>query len=295
MNRQYRTVIVMIVAVATAGLAAFGVYSAIQRMPVRQVEVGTVEVVVAAEQLLVGTQIRREQLKVVAWPAKTQVPGAHADPKEVIDRGVIATIEVNEPITAAKIASAGIGAGLSPVVPPGMRAMSVKVNEVIGVAGYVVPGTRVDVIVTVRPDNAAGGNQEVMARTVVSNVQVLTAGTRYDTEKGKDGKAQPVSVVTLALLPEDGERVALAQNEGKLSLALRNPLDVDQTNTNGIRLVTLMRGTGPEPVVVNQATRKVAPKPRPAQQISDPTPPPPTRLYKVEAIRGGKSTEEVVN
>ncbi len=175
---------------------------------------------------------------------------------------------MNEPITAAKIASAGIGAGLSPVVPPGMRAMSVKVNEVIGVAGYVVPGTRVDIIVTVRPDNAASGNKEVMARTVVSNVQVLTAGTRYDTEKGKDGKAQPVSVVTFALLPEDGERVALAQNEGKLSLALRNPLDVDQTNTNGIKLATLMRGTGPEPVVVNPATRKVAPKPRPVAGFS---------------------------
>jgi pilus assembly protein CpaB len=294
MNRQYRTVIVMVIAVATAGLAAFGVYTAIQRMPVRQVEVGTVDVVVAAELLPVGTPIRKEQLKVVAWPTKTQVPGAFADPKDVIDRGVIATIEMNEPVTTAKIAAVGIGAGLSPVIPQGMRGMSIKVNDVIGVAGYVVPGTRVDVLVTVADDNPNSGNSEAMARTVVSNVQVLTAGTRYDTEKGKDGKPQQVNVVTLALLPEDGERIALAQNEGKLSLALRNPLDVEPTNTNGIKMPALMRGTGPEPVVVNPVTRRVAPKPPPVA-VTAPAPPPPPVIYRVEAIRGAKRTEEVVN
>ena len=99
MNRQYRTVIVMTIAVATAALASLGVYMAIQRMPVRQVEIGTVNVVVAAEPLRVGDRMRREQLKVVAWPAKTQVPGAFADPNDVIDRGVIETIAVNERMT----------------------------------------------------------------------------------------------------------------------------------------------------------------------------------------------------
>ena len=298
MNRQYRTVIVMAIAVATAALASFGVYTAIQRMPVKEVEVGTVKVVVAAEPLMVGTPLRREQMRVVDWPEKAQVPGAFADPNDVIDRGVIETIAVNEPITSRKVASKDAGAGLSPVIPQGMRAMSVRVNDVVGVAGYVVPGTRVDLVVTVRDDNPNGGNSEPMARTVVSNILVLTAGTRTDTEKGKDGKPQPAAVVTLAVLPEDAERIALAQAEGKLSLALRNPLDVEQTKTTGIKLGGLMRGTAPEPVV-NPVTRKVVPRPRPAAPapavVVAPAPPPPPTIYRVEAIRGAKRTEEIVN
>jgi len=264
MNRQYRTIIVMAVAVATAALASFGVYTALQRMPVRQVEVGTVNVVVAAEPLEVGTQLRREQLKVIGWPVKNQVPGAYADPNDVIDRGVIETINVNEPVTSRKVASKELGAGLSPVIPQGMRALSIRVNDVISVAGYVVPGTRVDVLVTVRAQAATAN--EPMSRTVVSNLQVLTAGTRIDTEKGKDGKPQPVTVVTLAVVPEDAEKIALAQSEGTLSLALRNPLDVDPTKTNGVKLVNLMRGgLTPEPEV-NPVTRKVKPRPAPLER-----------------------------
>ena len=299
MNRQYRTVIVMVVAVATAALASFGVYMAIQRMPVRQVEVGTTNVVVAAEPLMVGTQLRREQLKVIAWPSKSQVPGAFADPNDVIDRGVIETIGLNEPITDRKVASKEAGAGLSPVIPQGMRAMSVRVNDVISVAGYVVAGTRVDLLVTVREDNPNAGNAEPMARTVVSNLMVLASGTRYDTEKGKDGKPQPSTVVTLAVLPEDAEKIALAQSEGKLSLALRNPLDLDETKTNGVKLASLMRGGASPAPEVNPVTRKVIARPRPApvtiSPVAVPPPPPAPVIYRVEAIRGAKRTEEVVN
>jgi pilus assembly protein CpaB len=299
MNRQYRTVVVMTIAVVTAALASFGVYTAIQRMPVKQVEVGTVKVVVAAEPLMVGTPLRREQLRVVDWPEKAQVPGAFADPNDVIDRGVIETIAFNEPVTDRKVASKDAGAGLSPVIPQGMRAMSVRVNDVVGVAGYVVPGTRVDLLVTVKDDGSAG-SREAMARTVVSNILVLTAGTRTDTEKGKDGKPQPANVVTLAVLPDDAERIALAQSEGKLSLALRNPLDVEQTKTEGIKMAALMRGGAlPEPVV-NPVTRKVVARPRPTAPapvavVAPPPPPPPPTIYRVEAIRGAKRTEEVVN
>jgi pilus assembly protein CpaB len=298
MNRQYRTLIVMGVAVLTAALASFGVYTAIRSMPVRQVEVGTVNVVVATETLPIGTQLRREQLKIVAWPQRAQVPGAFADPNDVIDRGVIETIGVNEPITLRKVASKEQGAGLSPVIPRGMRAMSVRVNDVIGVAGYVVPGTHVDLVVTVRDDNPAGGHADPMSRTVVSNILVLTAGTRIDTEKGKDGKPQPTNVVTFAVLPEDAERIALAQSEGKLSLALRNPMDGDETKTTGIKLAALMHaGSSPQPEV-NPNTRKVVRPIKKAEPAPIPVvapPPPPPTIYRVEAIRGAKRTEEVVN
>jgi pilus assembly protein CpaB len=171
--------------------------------------------------------------------------------------------------------------------------MSVRVNDVINVAGYVVAGTRVDLLVTVKDENPTSGPKEAMARIVLSNLIVLTAGTRYDTEKGKDGKPQPSTVITLAVLPEDAEKVALAQSEGKLSLALRNPLDVDQTKTSGIKLAELMRaGAAPSPVI-NPVTRKAAPRPRPVAPTPVVAPPP--VVYRVEAFRGIKRTEEVVN
>jgi pilus assembly protein CpaB len=295
MNRQYRTVIVMTIAVLTAALASFGVYTAIQRMPVRQVQVGAVKVVVAAEPLAVGNPVRREQLKVVDWPEKAQVDGAFADPNDVIDRGVIETIAVNEPVTSRKVASKDSGAGLSPIIPQGMRAMSVRVNDVIGVAGYVVAGTRVDLLVTVRDDNPNSSSKEAMARTVVSNILVLTNGVRLDVEKAKDGKPQPTTVVTLAVVPEDAERIALAQAEGKLSLALRNPLDVEETKTTGIKLAALMRGGAQPAPEVNPVTRRVAPRPKPEPVAIVAPPPAATPIYRVEAIRGVKRTEEVVN
>jgi pilus assembly protein CpaB len=287
--KQHRTLIVLAVAVATAGIAAFGVFQAIQRMPVRQVEMETVPVVVAKRTLTVGTRLTADDLKVAAWPSRTPVAGAFADPATVIDRGVIAPIAENEPVTTTRVAGPEAGAGLPPIIPAGMRAISVRVNEVVGVAGFVLPGTRVDVLVAVADDGDASTRQEPMARTVVNNVQVLTAGTRYDQEEAKDGKAVRSTVVTLAVLPADGERIALASNEGQLSLVLRNPLDIDPAETAGIKLAALMKGTGPEPVL-DAPKRKMIPAKKP---VAAPAPEP--QIYKVEAIRAAKRTEEAVH
>ncbi|HEX5109968.1 MAG TPA: Flp pilus assembly protein CpaB [Vicinamibacterales bacterium] len=297
--KQQRTVVVLVVALVTAGIATFAVFQAIKRMPVREVVVDTVPVVVASRNIPVGTLINADDLRVASWPAKNQVPGSFADPKDVLNRGVIETIGENEPLTTRKLAGKESGAGLPPMIPPGMRAISVRVNDVVGVAGFVVPGTRVDVLVTVNDPGDENRKQEPMSRTVVSNVQVLTQGTRYDQEESKQGgkPAQPQAVVTLAVLPLDGERIALAQNKGQISLALRNPLDVDPTVTPGVRLPALMRGPGPEPVVVEPVTRRVAPRPAPKAPavVAAPAPPPPPAPYKVETIRAAKRSEEVVD
>jgi len=285
MKKQHRTLMVMLVAVATAALGSFGVYRAVLQMPVREVEVASMQVVVAAQPLTMGTRIHPNHLRVVAWPSRNPVPGAFSDPKQLVDRGVIAPIGENEPITTTKVASLEAGAGLPPVIPEGMRAISVKVNEVVGVAGFVVPGTIVDVLVTVRPTN--GPQDEPMTRTVVSKLQVLTAGTKYDQEKSKNGEPIPSSVVTLAVLPEDAERIALASNEGKITLALRNPLDIHATDTRGIKLNALMKGTGPEPVIDHTRNRVIA-------KVAPPAPPAPP-VYTVEAIRAAKRSAEVVN
>jgi len=285
MKKQHRTLIVMLVAVLTAALGSYGVYRAVLQMPVREVEVASVHVVVAAQPLTMGTRLDANHLRVVDWPSRNPVAGAFSDPKELVNRGLISPIAENEPITMTKVASLEAGAGLPPVIPEGMRAISVKVNEVVGVAGFVVPGTIVDVLVTVRESD--GKQDQPMTRTVVSKVQVLTAGTKYDQEKSKSGEPIPTSVVTLAVVPEDAERIALAGNEGKITLALRNPLDTLATDTKGVKLPALMRGNNPEPVVdrtLNRVIKKVAP----------PLSPPPPPIYTVETIRAAKRSAEVV-
>ena len=284
MKKQHRTLIVMLVAVATAALGSYGIYRAVLQMPVREVEVASMQVVVAAQPLAMGTRLHPNNLRVVAWPSRNPVAGSFSDVKELVDRGVISPIGENEPITTSKVASLEAGAGLPPVIPEGMRAISVRVNEVVGVAGFVVPGTLVDVLVTARA--SGGGPDDAMTRTVVSKVTVLTAGTKYDQDKSKSGEPIPTSVVTLAVLPEDGERITLAQNEGKITLALRNPLDVDPTDTKGVRMAALMRGNSPEPVIDRAKNRVI-------KVVAPPTPPPPP-VYTVETIRAAKRSAEVV-
>jgi pilus assembly protein CpaB len=285
--KQQRTLIVLAVAVFAAGIAAYGVYSAVQSMPVREVEVGSVPVVVAAEPIPIGTRLSVDQLRVAAWPARNPVPGAFTDPKQLLDRGVISTLAENEPVTAYKVAGPESGSGLPPVIPEGMRAMSIRVNDIVGVAGFVMPGTHVDVVLAVANPGAVHGN-EPMARTVVSNVLVLTAGTRFDQQEGKNGQPQRSSVVTLAVLPEDGERIALASTQGDLSLALRNPADAVPTKTPGMKLSILMRGPGGQPIIEQRPNRIVAIRP------ATPVVPPPPPIYRVEAIRAAKRSEEVV-
>jgi pilus assembly protein CpaB len=284
MKKQHRTLIVMLVAVGTAALGSYGVYRAVLQMPVREVEVASMQVVVAAQPLTMGTRLHPNHLRVVAWPSRNPVAGSFSDVKELVDRGVISPIGENEPITTSKVASLEAGAGLPPVIPEGMRAISVRVNEVVGVAGFVVPGTLVDVLVTAR--STGGGADEAMTRTVVSKVTVLTAGTKYDQDKSKSGEPIPTSVVTLAVLPEDGERITLAQNEGKITLALRNPLDVDRTDTKGVRMGGLMRGNNPEPVIDRVKNRVI--------KVVAPPAPPAATIYTVETIRAAKRSNEVV-
>ena len=281
MNRGVRTALVLVVALVMATLASYALYLAVQQMPVREVEVNSVPVVVANQDLPVGTLLTVDHLKIVAWPASSPVPGAFATTDDVSDRGLIAGVVENEPLTESKLASREAGGGLPPSIPLGMRALSVRVNEVIGVAGFVVPGTRVDVLATVKLNGQEGG----MSKVVVSNVQVLTAGTRYDLERARTGEPMPSTVVTLMVTPEEAERIALAGNEGSLVLTLRNPLDTKPTETEGIRSASLMGPAPKPPVIVQRPNTRVAVRP------SAPEPP---KTYTVEAIRAGQRGNEEV-
>jgi pilus assembly protein CpaB len=283
MNRTNRTLVVLAVAIAVATIASWSIYKAVERIPERQVEVASVFTVVASRQIPIGTLLTADDVKLVAWPARAPVAGAASDVKAVINRGLIASVAENEPITESKLAPVGVGGGLPPSIPAGMRAISIKVNEVVGVAGFVTPGTRVDLVVTV------SRQQDSMSRVVVSNVQVLSAGTKIEQDK-KSSEPIPSSVVTLMVTPEDAERVALASNEGKITLTLRNPLDTLPTDTHGIRIGGLMGEPAPPPVakVVKGQKIMVTPKTQAVEASVAP------KFYTVEAIRAAKRTEEVV-
>jgi pilus assembly protein CpaB len=286
MNRNTRTLIVLLVAVATAAAATALVYLAIQRRPVQQVQLPQTFVVAAAHPLQTGARVTAADVKLVGWPSDAVIPGSFSKVEEVVDRGVLSPLLENEPLTQTKVAPVGAGTGLPPTIPPGMRAISVRVNDVVGVAGFVTPGNRVDVFVTLKR------NDSTLTRVVVSNVQVLTAGTKYEQDQNK-GEAMPSSVVTLLLSPEDAEKVVLASTEGQVMLALRNPLDVTPTQTPGTRLASLY-GDAPVPPT-NQAAPKAAPRPRPSAPAPVVAPPPPApKPYTVEAIRGAKRSEEPI-
>ena len=282
MDRRTRTLVVVGLAMVLASVASYGVYYTLQNRPVVRVPIAERFTVVAAQPVSVGVVLSKEMVKLAAWPADSPVTGGFATVEEVVGRGLTAGLVENEPVIESKLAPKGSGGGLPPTIPPGMRAMSVKVNDVIGVAGFALPGTRVDVVVMMRQD----GNREGISRTVLSNIQVLAVGTQYDVEKSKDGAAIPAQVVTLVLTPEDGERLVLASTQGQVVLALRNPLDVTPTETRGVRVSGLLAGLGPEPV-------RVVPRGQPARMVT-PLAPPAPKPYEVEMYRGADKKTEII-
>ena len=277
---------VLAIAILAGGGLAYGTYNFMQNQPARSVSAPTQPVVVAAADLQLGTELKKEDLTVVNFPVGAAPEGTFGKPADLIGRGLIVSMVKNEIVLNAKLASKEAGAGLPPVIPDGMRAVSVRVNEVIGVAGYVLPGTRVDVVATASPN---GNPQDATSKVVLSNVQVLTAGTRMEQDQEK-GKPMQVTVVTLLVYPEQSERLALASTEGKIQLALRNPLDTSAPETPGIKQAGLL-GMVKTPKVTAANTgskgRKAVGPVTPETTMAAPLP-------TVEMIRGDKRSSEVI-
>jgi pilus assembly protein CpaB len=279
---------VLALAILAGGGLAYGTFSAINTQPVKTVSAPTDPVVVAAGNLPLGTELKKDDLNVVNFPKGQTPEGAFARKEDIIGRGLIVSTVKNEPILAAKLASKEAGSGLPPVITSGMRAVSVRVNEVIGVAGYVLPGSRVDVVATANPTSRP---EDATSKVILSNVQVLTAGTRLEQDAEK-GKPMQVTVVTLLVYPEQSERLALASTEGKIQLALRNPLDTGAPETPGMKQAVLLGLSNPAPA--RMASR---PSPRRAAEIgpvSQATAPVTAPLPTVEIIRGDKRTAEII-
>jgi pilus assembly protein CpaB len=294
MNRT-RMLILAFVALALSAGVTYLTYRVLQTrlQPAEE----TVQVVAAAKRLTLGSRLTAEDVKLTAWPKGVVLEGSFPDPASVIGRAVIISMMPNEPILESKLAPREAGAGLAAVIPEGMRAISVSVNNVIGVAGFVAPGSRVDLILTGQPPPSVTtglgkteGGEGMAAKVVLENIQVLATG--QNVQQDGSGQAQAVQVVTLLVTPEQAAKIALATGDGRIQLALRNALDLEKVDPPLVFRSALYTGATleepPKPV-------KVAVRPRtiPATGASAmPPPPPPPRVFEVELIRGIKRESE---
>ncbi len=266
MNR--RLVAVFVFALVVATVTSFAVYRLIVlqgRTPARQL--ASNKLMVAAHDLQVGALIHDFDVTEISW--SSPVP-QHAvkSKQDVIGRGVIATIYQGEAVLDSRLASRGAGAGLASTIPVGMRAVALRVNEVVGLAGFVLPGMHVDILIagSVPGDSNQSGT---LCRTALQNIEVLSAGQRI--EKNVDGKPESVQVVNLLVTPNQAEVLNLASDETKVQLVLRNPLDTKEETTQGASLAGLfgqsVRAAPARPVVMMAAPRAAAPRPPPSETV----------------------------
>jgi pilus assembly protein CpaB len=275
MNRN-RMLIGAVVAIAVGLLASRYVYKQVQRAgAVKPVQ--TMQIVVASERLPLGARLQPHQLRLLSWPQDDPLPGSFPRIEDCANRALITPLVENEPVLEGNLAPKEAGAGLPAVIPEGMRALSVRVDDVVGVAGFVIPGTMVDVLVT--GDLGGGGGGESVTRTILEDVRVLAAGQKI--EQDKEGKPQTVSVVTLLVDPDQANKLTMASTEGRIHLALRNTIDTKQLNPLPIFRTALFGGSPPRAPSENKPSKQR----RLTTPRSVPPPPPP---YTVEVIKGEK-------
>jgi pilus assembly protein CpaB len=270
MNRN-RMLIGLGVAVVVAFLLSNFVYRKFQEASAVK-PVAMDRIVVAARPLGLGTRLDPSMLRTLSWPVGQPVAGMCRRVQDCANRALITNVAENEAILESKLAPAAAGAGLAAVIPEGMRAMSVAVNEVVGVAGFVTPGTMVDVLVTgsVVGANAAGGS---ITRTILENVRVLAAGQKV--QQDQEGKPQTVPVITLLVTPEDAAKLAMASTQGKIQLALRNTVDTGTATPEPV-LQSVLFSSGAPAVVA------------PVKHVTVAKAPAAPSAYQVEVITGNK-------
>lgn len=281
MNRRLMTILLCAL-VISAG-ASYIVYRLVGTQMNTRGTVATARVMVAARTLQIGTVIQQADLKAGDWVGAPPA-GIMTAPDKVIGRGVVSTIYEGEPVMDTRLAATGSGGGLAATIPPGMRACAVRVNEVVGVAGFVVPGMRVDILIAGNPPGL-GATAGPQVKTLLQNIEVLSAGTNI--QKDNEGKPVQVQVVNLLVTPEQAEVLSLASNETRIQLVLRNPLDTQTAKTTGTAMANLFGNAAAPPP--QQTRARVAPKP-----VAAPAPPPvkpASTVYLIEVLNGGKRSE----
>jgi pilus assembly protein CpaB len=277
MNRT-RLLLIGFVALALGAIVSYAVYRTLQTHNGADAAPG-VEVVVAANDIPVGSKVGEGDVKLVRFPTADLPSNIFHLKTSVVGRGAILPIARGEFFLPNKLAGENAGSGMQSLIPPGMRAVSVRVNEVIGVAGFVVPGTRVDVLLTGNPSGAP----EQQTTTVLENVAVIATGQKL--ERNTAGEPQLTPVITLLVSPDDAQKLTLATTQGKIQLALRNPLDTKQQELASVGTNALYKGVAtPAPAA--------APRPKSTKHVvKTQAPPPPLAVYSVEVIKGTKREE----
>jgi pilus assembly protein CpaB len=271
MNRS-RLLMIGGLALAVGLLVSYTVYNKLRTVATADTNAVGFPVLVAAEDIQVGSKLSATDVKVITVPQTAIPPGAFSAPAKVVGRGAILPMSKGDFILSSKLAALNAGAGLPAMIPQGMRAVSVRVNDVVSVAGFVQPGSHVDVLAT--------GNQgnEHQTATALENVLVLAVGRSLD--RNSDAAIAPV--ITFALSPDDAQKLALVSQEARIQLALRNPMDTKKEGISATRVSSLYPTDTPAGVVPKVKFHKVAAK-APAPLPSTP--------YQVEMIRGNKREE----
>jgi len=283
MDKRLMTVVMAAVLVALVITAIFYQITVGRKSPT--VGAPTKTLVVARAELPLGSVIGESDVTVVDFPLSAYPQGGFESIEEVLDRSLTQPILANEPITLARTTEKGAGFGLAPTIPEGYRAVAIAVNQVSGVSGFVLPGSKVDVLLTAVPR----GGEERLTTTVLENVTVLSTGTKQ--QPSPNGQPENVPVVNMLLTPEDAELLTLATQEGRIQLVLRNPKDDEESaEDREVKSASdLFRSQRPAP----RPRRAAAPRPAPAPQVVQVEPPPPTTL-PVVMIRGNKVSMEDV-
>ncbi len=248
------------------------------------------DLVIATRPLAVGMTVKAADLRVAKVPVQAFPKGGFSKPEDVLDRPVIANILLDEAVIDGRLAQRGSGAGLAPVIPVGMRAVTVRVNDVIGIAGFVLPGMRVDVLITGHPP----GNPTVVTKTVLQNILVLSAGQTMQTDGG--GKPVDAPSVTVLVTPSQAEMLTLAGNEGRIQLVLRNGGDQTIEKTDGLSLASLYGSHAKVGNTGGAEGERPAPRPRPvvvAAPVAAPPAPVPDQIITIRGI--DKKVETVSN
>ncbi|NIP80925.1 MAG: Flp pilus assembly protein CpaB [Gemmatimonadetes bacterium] len=235
--KQRRVLIILLLALVAAAVAGFSTLRFLSTRPVAAAAARPdrrAQVVVATRALPVGALLKEEDVRVIDWPAESVPENYVTVTSDVIGRGLISAVRTNEPILTTELAEKGSGAGLPIIIPEGKRALSIRVDEVIAVAGFVIPHTRVDVLLTLEQ------NDQPRTQVILQNMTVLAAGQVV--QRDEEGNPMNVGVVTLLVTPQEAEKLTLAAQQGRIQLALRNMIDVEEAATDGIRANALMTG-----------------------------------------------------
>lgn len=274
MNRRLLTILLIAFVIALG--CSFVVYRMVGiRIMKAAAQPKATTVIVAANDVQIGAILRASDLTTTQM-AGPLPKGAILKSEDAIGRGVIANMYQGEPVLDSRLAAPGSGGGLAATIKTGMRACAIKVDEVVGVAGFVTPGMRVDVLISGDPPGVTNSTEGPQVRTLLQNIEVLSAGT--DIQKDNQGKPQQVQVVNLLVTPEQAELLSLASNQTKIQLVLRNPLDTAQANPPGLAMASLFTDTAPAPK---------AKSPRPAS-----APRKASNVYVIEVLTGAKRSEE---